>query len=143
MVDRWLCLALIAATLPACCSTACRDENLPEYKDRASPKRTVKLLQYAVRNGCDRLAYECFSDADREQIAYWKFKWFFCSFDFPGTETSICDLIKEYEVKRERIYVRRARVSGVWKDTALVVELVEETGEWKIDGEGTITANGF
>jgi hypothetical protein len=143
MVARWLCLGLVVATLPACCSAACRDENLPEYKDRASPKRTVKLLQYALENGCDRLAYECFTEADRERIGYWKFKWLFCSFDFPGTETSICDLIKEYEVRDERIYVETGRVFGLWKDTLLFVEVKEESGEWKIDGEETIIANGF
>ena len=39
-------------------SPACKEEKLPEYKDRATPTRAALLFRYAIENDCLDLALD-------------------------------------------------------------------------------------
>lgn len=146
MLIRGICLGLLLAALEGCCNPACREETLPPERDRATPLRTVKLFQYALRHECMRLAYNCLTEADRGKVAYWKFNWFLCDQEFPGTDIGICDMIVEFvpdPPNEGGLEVRgpQAIVSGEARNTFLQVALVEVDGKWTVDGHETLRRN--
>jgi hypothetical protein len=153
MIARWMLLALALLPLSACCSAACRDENLPEYKDRADPIRSVRLFKYAVENGCDRLAYETFSERTREEVAYWKYWLGFGSVDFPGTDVPMVDVIEG--ILEDELHMRtrgdesrvdgfaEVEVDGSPHQFLLFAILFREGNEWKIDGQRTLEELGY
>ena len=137
MLRVCLCLGFLSL-LPACCKTACRDENLPEYKDRASPRRTAQLFRYAIRNGCDRVAYDCFTRESQEEVSYWKFSWLFCTVELPGTDIDICDWVRDLSIDDEWVDGLKGYVFVIGLDAPLGIVLLEEDGEWKIDLRETL-----
>ncbi|MCZ6692131.1 MAG: hypothetical protein O7H41_21300 [Planctomycetota bacterium] len=140
----WSGLVVAAAALSACTSPACRDENLPEYKDRATPERGMQFFQYAIANECDPHAWDCFNERSQKQFGYLGFKFGFCTIEFPGTDICICELIKKAEIAGIRPADGRGMaVKAVSHDVFLMTVLWEEDGQWKIDLEATMKENGF
>jgi hypothetical protein len=153
MIARWMLLALAFLPLGACCSAACKEENLPEYKDRADPIRSVRFFKYAVENDCDRLAYDTFSRRTRGEVAYWKYKFFFGSVDFPGTEVPMVDVIEGIQEDELRMRTRgneskvtgyaEVEVDGILQQFLLFAILFQEDQQWKIDGLRTLEELGY
>jgi hypothetical protein len=139
----WLLAGLLLAALPGCCNPACREENLPEHRDRATPLRSVQFFQYAIRNDCMGLAYDTLTEEDREQVARWKFRLFFCTVDYPGTDISICEMIKDFEPWAGGVSVKgqEAIVLGESRNMFIQVALVEKDGAWDIDAAWTMHLN--
>ncbi|MCZ6689738.1 MAG: hypothetical protein O7H41_09055 [Planctomycetota bacterium] len=141
MTARWFSLVFAAVALSACTSPACRDENLPEYKDRATPERAMRFFRYAIANECDPHAWDCFNARSQEQVSYPEFKFLFCTIDFPNTDICICELIKKAEIVWLRVRGSRSMVKAVSNDVLIRAVLWEEDGQWKIDSKETMEAN--
>ena len=141
---RLVWIALGSLALPACCSPACRDEFLPEFKDRATPIRTVELLRYAVINDCDRIVYECMNKRSQDLVDYWRFRFGYCALEFPGTDISVCELIPDLDDLDMEVSGTKATVRGFARGTyRMQLILHEEEGQWKIDAPDTAPFYGY